>query len=174
MPTQRWKQQAAHLAFFDQVAGALVNMGEAVDTFAAEVGGGGHQVLVFGLVGHFVGHGHGVHGGPDDGVIDHVLDPLAEKVNVEIQFSEALFVLGGSHHCHLRVSLFSSGYRMAARRSCSSPFVYAPYPAFHATSKIAETDGTAFTEKALEDSLPQRLLKSLIWLLIFCIKPQDY
>ena len=58
MPTQRWKQQPvkraeqpAHLAFFDQVAGTLMNMGEAVDLFAAKVGGGGHQVLVFGLDG---------------------------------------------------------------------------------------------------------------------------
>ena len=59
-------QQPLHLHLLDQVLGALVQVAEPVDGPAGEVGRGGHQVPVLGILGQAVGHLHGVHGGPDD------------------------------------------------------------------------------------------------------------
>ena len=60
--------------------------------------GGGHDLFVFGPLGHLVGFGHSVARRPDDGVGADVGDLFAEHVDGEIELLQALFILFRGHH----------------------------------------------------------------------------
>jgi hypothetical protein len=47
--------ETKHLNFFDQIVHALMDVGESVDLPASEMGGGCHQILIFGAKGKFIG-----------------------------------------------------------------------------------------------------------------------
>ena len=100
-------QQALHLHLFHQVVGGLVDVHEAVDGFAGQVGGGGHQVRVVGALGQVIGHLHGVHGGSQNGVVHGVLDLLTKHINLHIQLAQAFHIFFSSHQCHNRSSFLS-------------------------------------------------------------------
>ena len=98
-------QQALHLDHFDEVIGGLVDVGEAVDLFPGEVGGGGHQVLVVGGLGQVVGHLYGVDGGAEDGVVHGVLHLFAKHIHAQVQGPQALDIFITGHQCHSRYFL---------------------------------------------------------------------
>ena len=98
-------QQALHLDLFDEVVGGLVDVGEAVDLFPGEVGGGGHQVLVVGGLGQVVGHLYGGDGGAEDGVIHGVLHLFAKHIHAQVQGPQALDIFITGHQCHSRYFL---------------------------------------------------------------------
>jgi len=83
-------QQALHLDLLDQVVGRLVDVGEAIDFLTGEVAGRQHQVLVLGILGQLVRHRHAVEARADDRVVDVVLHPLAEHVDLEVEVGDGL------------------------------------------------------------------------------------
>lgn len=98
-------QQALHLYLFHQILAGLVEVGKAVDFVAGQAGGGGHQVLILGILGQRVGHGHAVDGGTDHGVIHPVVELLAEHVHAGVQLTQGVDVLFRGHQCHCRFLL---------------------------------------------------------------------
>ena len=94
-----------HLGLFHQVIHRLMDVGEAVDLFPGEVGGGGHQVLVVGGLGQVVGHLYGVDGGAEDGVIHGVLHLFAKHIHAQVQGPQALDIFITGHQCHSRYFL---------------------------------------------------------------------
>jgi len=93
-------QQALHLHLFHQIIGGLMEMREAVDLVAGQAGGGGHELLILGVLCQRVGHGHAVDRGPDHGVIHPVVDLFAEHVHAGVQLSQGIDVLFRGHQCH--------------------------------------------------------------------------
>ena len=91
-------EEPPHLALLDQVVGALVDVGEAVDLPAGEVGGCRHELCVFRAMGEIVGQGDRVHRRPDQRVVHNVCDPLPEEVGFQFELSQALLVLASRHH----------------------------------------------------------------------------
>ncbi len=73
-------QKALHFDFVHQILAALVDGGKAVDGLSREVGGGGHEAFMLALVRELEGHGHGIEGGADDGVVHRVFHPLSQKI----------------------------------------------------------------------------------------------
>ena len=57
-----------------------VDVGETVDFFPGYMGSGGHDVLVFGAMGHFICFGHRLHGRPDNGIIHHIVQLFSKHV----------------------------------------------------------------------------------------------
>ena len=55
-----------------------------------EVAGGQHEVFVLGQGRELVGHGDAVDAGADHGVVDVVVDLLAEQVDLQVQIGDAL------------------------------------------------------------------------------------
>ena len=98
-------QQALHLYLFHQILAGLVEVGKAVDFVAGQAGGGGHQVLILGILGQRVGHGHAVDGGADHGVIHPVVDLLAKHVDAGVQLTQGVDILFRGHQCHFRFLL---------------------------------------------------------------------
>ena len=98
-------QQPAHLAFLDQVDGTLMDVGKTVDPGAVEVRAGSHDVLILRSVGQRVGLGNGQHRRPDDRIVHHIFDPLAEHVDNQIQPPQTFFILSRCHHRHDSSSL---------------------------------------------------------------------
>ena len=49
-------EETLHLDLLDQVLSALVNVAEAIDRLARDVGGSGHQVFVLLLLSQLIGH----------------------------------------------------------------------------------------------------------------------
>ena len=80
-------QQPLHLHLLHQIVCGLVQVGKAVDLVAGQAGGGGHQLLILGILGQCVGHGHAVDGGTDHRVIHPVVDLLAEHVHPGVQLT---------------------------------------------------------------------------------------
>ena len=73
-------------------------MGEAVDLPPRQAGGGGHQLLILGILGQCVGHSHAVDGGADHGVIHPVVYLLAEHVHPGVQLTQGVDVFFRGHH----------------------------------------------------------------------------
>ena len=93
-------QQALHLHLFHQVLRGLVQVGKTVDLVASQAGGGGHELLILGVLCQRVGHGHAVDRGPDHGMIHPVVDLFAEHVHAGVQLSQGIDVLFRGHQCH--------------------------------------------------------------------------
>lgn len=49
-------EETQHLDFFDQIIGTAVEVTKTVDSFAGQMGDGGHQVLMGRVMGQGVGH----------------------------------------------------------------------------------------------------------------------
>ena len=79
-----------------------MNVGEAVDPLAGEVGDGGHQVHILGVGagGQIIGHADGVDGGTEDGIIHGVFNLLAEHVDTHVHLAQAFNIFFTSHQCH--------------------------------------------------------------------------
>ena len=92
--------RAEHLHLLEEVVGGLVDMGEAVDLVAGEVGGGRHKVSRLRVVGQGVGHGGGVDMAADHGMIDDLiaLQQLAHDVDADFPLPQAVLVLLRSFH----------------------------------------------------------------------------
>jgi len=91
-------EQSSHFALLHQVIYVLVNVRKAVDALSREVRPGRHDLLILRLFGHFIRLGHSLHGRADDWMIDHILHPFTEHVDIEFQLSKGLFILFGVHH----------------------------------------------------------------------------
>ena len=61
-----------------------MDMGEAVDLLAGQVGGGRHDIFILRILSEFIGLGHGLHGGTYDGIVLHVFDLPPKHVDLEI------------------------------------------------------------------------------------------
>src|SRR4030042_230693 len=68
--------ETEHLDLFDQIIHALVNVGESVDLPAGEMGGGRHQVLIFGTKGELIGEGGRVDVGTNPRMLGNILHAL--------------------------------------------------------------------------------------------------
>ncbi len=73
-----------HPHLFHQLLRAVMDVGEAIDLFAAEVRRGRDQVLELGVVSHVVGHGSSVDVGTESGIVHQVLDPFPSKVHRQL------------------------------------------------------------------------------------------
>ena len=85
-------EQPSHLALFNQVVDALVDMGEPVDLLSRQMGPSGHDIFELGPEGQFVSLGHSFHRRTDSGMIDDILYPLAEHVDNHVQLPQTLLV----------------------------------------------------------------------------------
>ena len=107
-------QQALHLYLLDQVIGGLVQVGEAVYRMAGQVGGSGHQVLVFGILGQGIGHGYRVDGRTDNGMVHPVINLFPEHIYFRVELAQAFYVFSSSHQSHFGFSFI--GKRNPIRR----------------------------------------------------------
>ena len=93
-------EQALHLDLGHQVRRTLVQVREAVDLLAGQVGRRQHQVGVLGLLGQLVRHRAGVERRPDQRVVDQVFDLLAQNEHALLHGSQALDIIVSGHQCH--------------------------------------------------------------------------
>ena len=91
---------AQHLHLLHQIVGGLVDVGEAVDLLAGQVGGGSHQLLVLLHARQGIGHGGGVDVTTDEGMVDECLgiQQLALQIDLDLPVAEAVFIFLGSFH----------------------------------------------------------------------------
>src|SRR5512147_2991190 len=110
-----------HLHFFDEVIAVLVNMGETVDLFAGQMGGGGHEVFVLGVLGKFIGLGRRVDVGKKGPVGGNVLHFLSFVVDDRLQFFQTVDVIFfASYHLPDSLSFISSDRHRKWIRSFTS------------------------------------------------------
>jgi hypothetical protein len=111
--------QPQHLDFLNQVIPILMDVGEAVDFFAREMGRSGHNIFVLGVLRQLVGLSRGVNVGKKGRVGRYVFHLLASVVNDVLQIFQAFDVICfGSYH--LSKSLSSVGCGLEAERSKDS------------------------------------------------------
>ena len=102
-------QKALHFDFFDQIVGALMQVGESVDFVPRKMGCGCHEVFMLGFLGQGIGHFDGVQGWTDDGVVHPVIHEFPHEVDLEVHLTHALFVLLWrlkGHVCFLLKKIF--------------------------------------------------------------------
>ena len=98
-------KQSLHLDFLYQVFGVAVQMAKPIDFFTGQMRSCGHQILILRLLRQFIGHHHGIHRRPNDGVIDRVCNFFPHQINVELHFSQTLFIFLRRFHCHCNIPL---------------------------------------------------------------------
>ena len=91
-------QQPLHLDLVHQIGVVPVGVGEAVDPPARQMGRSGHEILAAGIMGQFIGHGDGIEGRPDEGMVHGRLDLFPEGEGVEAQPPDAFDVFLRNFH----------------------------------------------------------------------------
>jgi hypothetical protein len=89
--------QSEHLNFFDQIVHALMDVGESVYLPAGEMGGGCHQILVFGAKGELIGESSGVDVRTKTGMLCNILNPFPVIVDDMMKIFETLDVIRFSY-----------------------------------------------------------------------------
>ena len=102
--------QTLHLDLLDEVLGALVDVGEAVDAGAGVGGNHGHQVLILGHLGQVVGHTHGVERRTQNRALGGVIVSLTEHIDLHFDLLNAFDILFACHQCHFRYFLSFFGF----------------------------------------------------------------
>ncbi|MPN21134.1 hypothetical protein SDC9_168513 [bioreactor metagenome] len=91
-------EQTLHFNFFYQVSRALMEVRKTIDPFAGEVRLGRHKILILGILGKLVSHFQGIQRRTNYGMINWVIDTFAQKIYLEIHFTQALFILFTCDH----------------------------------------------------------------------------
>ena len=94
------RQHAQHFYFFNQVFYALMNVREAVDLFARQMGRSRHQVFVSRIPGHIVRNSRGIHVAADERMVRYFCcrNPLTLQIYDDIAFLQAFLVFFPCHH----------------------------------------------------------------------------
>jgi len=95
-------QQPLHFYFFDQVFRALMQMAETVYLFSGQMRFRRHQIFMLGALSQGVRHFYGIHGRPDDWMIGGAFHLFTQKVDFQIHFTQAFFVLISGFQSHFR------------------------------------------------------------------------
>ena len=111
--------QALHLYLLDEVLGALVDVGEAVDAGAGVGGNHGHQVLILGHLGQVVGHTDGVERRTQNGALGGVIVSLTEHIDLHFDLLNAFDILFACHQCHFRYFLSFFGFIVSRLCLCA-------------------------------------------------------
>ena len=93
-------QQALHLHLLYQVLGRLVQMSKPVDFMPCQTGYSRHQLLISGVLGQRVGHGHTVDGGPNHRVVHPVVNLLSKQIHPCFKPAQAFDILLCCHQRH--------------------------------------------------------------------------
>jgi hypothetical protein len=86
--------ETEHLDFLNQIIHTLVDVGESVDLPAGEMGGGRHQVLIFGTKGELIGEGGRVDVGTNPRMLGNILHALPVIIDGVMKIFQTLDVIG--------------------------------------------------------------------------------
>jgi hypothetical protein len=86
--------ETEHLDFFNQIIHTLMDVGESVDLPAGEMGGGRHQVLIFGTKGELIGEGGRVDVGTNSRMLGNILHALPVIIDGVMKIFQTLDVIG--------------------------------------------------------------------------------
>ena len=111
--------QALHLNLLDEVLGALVDVGEAVDAGAGIGGNHSHQVLILGHLGQVVGHTDGVERRTQNGALGGVIVSLTEHIDLHFDLLNAFDILFACHQCHFCYFLSFFGFIVSRLCLCA-------------------------------------------------------
>jgi hypothetical protein len=89
--------QTEHLNLLDQIVHTLVDVSESVDLPAGEMGGGGHQILMFRTKGKLIGESSGVDVRTKTGMLCNILNPFPVIVDDMMKVFKALDVIRFSY-----------------------------------------------------------------------------
>ena len=89
--------ETEHLDLFDQIIHTLVNVSESVDLPAGEMGGGRHQVLIFGTKGEFIGEGGRVDVGTNPRMLGNILHTFPIVIDGMMKIFQTLDVILFGH-----------------------------------------------------------------------------
>ena len=89
--------EAEHLDLLNQIIYILVNVGKSVDLSTSEMGGGCHQVFIFGTKSEFIGESGSVDVGTNPQMLGNILHPFPVVIDSMMKIFETLDVIFFGH-----------------------------------------------------------------------------
>src|SRR5512139_2049401 len=89
--------ETEHLHFLNQIIHTLVDVGESVDLPSSEMGGGCHQVLIFGTKGEFIGESSRVDMRTNTWMLGNILHAFPVVIDSMMEIFQTLDVILFGH-----------------------------------------------------------------------------